>query len=104
MITGDTTAADGAGVSATTLLCRGGGERIIFQLGGAVGDQDTCERAEGDGAKRGKSSIKARSSDLGVEESEPEDWVLMMNSILVTKRCVDYRENDWEDRRESLSI
>ena len=76
----------------------------MTSLCGSVRDQDTWERGEGDGAKRGASSIKARSSDLGVEESEREDWVLMMNSILVTERCVDYRENDWDDGRESLSI
>ena len=91
-IRGDTTAAAGAGVSATT------------SLGGGVGDQDTCEGGEGDGAKRAPSSIKSISSDLGVEESEREDWVLMMNSIMVTERWVDYRENDWDDGRESLSI
>ena len=73
-------------------------------LGGGVGDQDTCQREEEDGAKRGASSIKSRSSDLGVEEKEREDWVLMIISILVTERCVDYRENDWDDGRESLSI
>ena len=76
----------------------------MTSLGGGVRDQDTWERGEGDGGKRGASSIKARSSDLGVEESEREDWVLMMNSILVTECCVDYRENDWDDGRESLSI
>ena len=75
----------------------------MTSLGGGVRDQDTSERGEGDGAKRGASSIKARSSDLGVEESEREDWVLMKNSILVTERCVDHRENDWDDGRESLS-
>ena len=58
-------------------------------LGWGVADQDTCERGEGDRAKRGASSIKSRSSDLGVEESEQEDWVLMMNSIVVTERSVD---------------
>ena len=73
-------------------------------LGGGVADQDMRERGEGDGAKRGASSIKARSLDLGVEESEREDLVVMMNSILVTECCVDYRENDWDDGRESLSI
>ena len=73
-------------------------------LGGGVGDQAKWERGEGDGVKSGASSIKSRSSDLGVEESEREDWVLMMNSIMVTERCVDYRENDWDDGRESLSI
>ena len=76
----------------------------MTSLGGGVRAQDMWERREGDGAKRGASSIKARSSDLGVEESEREDWVLMINSILVTKRCVDYRENDWDDGRECLSI
>ena len=91
-ITGDRTAAEGAGVLGTTSLGRG------------VADHDTWERGEADGAKRGASSIKSRSSDLGVEESKREAWVLMMNSILVTERCVDYRENDWDDRRESLSI
>ena len=73
-------------------------------LGGGVADQDTWECGEGDGAKRGVLSIKSRSSDLGVEESEREDWVLMMNSIVVTERCVDYCENDWDDGRESLSV
>ena len=76
----------------------------MTSLGGGVRDQDMWERGEGDGAKRGASSIKARSSDLGVEESEREDWVLMINAILVTERCVNYRENDWDDGRESLSI
>ena len=76
----------------------------MTSLGGGDRDQDTWERGEGDGVERGASSIKARSSDLGVEESEREDWVLMMNSILVTEGCVDYRENDWDDGRESLSI
>ena len=76
----------------------------MTSLGGGVRDQDTWERGEGDGAKRGASSIKSRSSDLGVEESEQQDLVLMMNSILVTERCVDYREIDWDYGRESLSI
>ena len=91
-ITGDTRAADRVGVWART------------SLGGGVGEHNTCEHGEGDGAKRGASSIKSRSSDLGVEESEREDWVMMMNSIMVTERCVDYCENDWDDGRESLSI
>ena len=85
-------------------MCGGVGERIITPLGGGVGDQDTWERGEVDGAKSGALSIKSRSSDLGVEESEREDWVLIMNSILVTERCVDYRENDCDEERESLSI
>ena len=72
-------------------------------LGLGVGNQDTCECGEGDGAKRGASSIKSRSSDLGVEKSEREDCVLIMNSI-VAERCVNYGENDWDDGRESLSI
>ena len=76
----------------------------MTSLGGGVGDQDKWECGEGDGAKRGASSIKSRSSDLGVEESEREDLVLMMNSILVTERCVDYRENKWDEGRESLRI
>ena len=76
----------------------------MTSLDGGVGDQETWEGGEGEGARRGASSIKARSLDLGVEDSEREDWVLMMNSILVTERCVDNRENDWDDGRESLSI
>ena len=66
----------------------------MTSLGGGVGDQDTWERGERDGAKREASSIKSRSSDLEVVESEQEDWVLMMNSILVNECCVDYRKND----------
>ena len=76
----------------------------MTSLGGGVRDQNRWERGEGDGAKRGASSIKARSSGLGVEESEGEEWVLMINSILGTEHCVDHRENDWDDGRESLSI
>ena len=76
----------------------------MTSLGGGGGDRDTWECGEGDGAKRGVSSIKSISSDLGVEESERGDWLLLMNSIVVTECCVDYRENDWDDRRESLSI
>ena len=66
--------------------------------------RDTWESGEGDGAKRGASSINSRSADIGVEESERDDWVLMINSILVTERCVDYRENEWDNGRESLGI
>ena len=91
-IRGDTTAAAGGEVSETT------------SLGGGVGDQDTWERGEGDVAKSEASSIKSRSSDLGVEERGRGDWVLMINCFLVTELCVDYREKDWDDRRESLSI
>ena len=76
----------------------------MTSLGGGVADQDKWDRGEGDGAKRGASSIKSRSSDLGDAERNQEDWVWMMNSILVTKCCVDYRENDWDDGRASLSI
>ena len=90
-IIGDTTAAAGGGVSG------------MISLGGGVGDQDRWEGGEGDGAKKGAALIKSRSSDLGAQESEREDWVLMMNSILVTERRVHYRENDWDGGRESLS-
>ena len=76
----------------------------MIRLGGGVADQDTWEHGEGDGAKSGASWINSRSADIGVEESQREDWVLMMNSILVTESCVDYRQNDGDDGRESLSI
>ena len=66
--------------------------------------RNTWESGEGDGANRGALSINSRSADIGVEESEREDWVLMMNSILVTEHCVDYRENEWDNWRASLSI
>ena len=65
---------------------------------------DTWESGERDGAKRGASSIKSTSADIGVEESEREDWLLMMNSILVTEHCVDCLENERDNGRESLSI
>ena len=84
-ITGDRTVAAAGGVSGTTLLCRGVRERIMTSIGGGVADQDTWQHVEGDGAKRGASAIMSRSSDLGVEESEQEDWVLMMNPISVTE-------------------
>ena len=51
------------------------------------------ESGEPDGATRGASSINPRSADTGVVESDRADWVLMMNSILVTEGCVDYPEN-----------
>ena len=73
----------------------------MTSLGGGIADQDMWECGEGDGAKRGASSIKSRSSDLGVEESQRENRVLMMNSIVVTEGCVDDRENDWDDGREA---
>ena len=91
-ITGDTTAAYGAGVSGTTLLC------------GGVGEQDTWESGKGDGAKRGALLINTRSANIGVEESEREDGVLMRNSILVTECWVDYRETRAENWWENLSI
>ena len=65
---------------------------------------DTLENGKGEGAKRGALAINLRSADIGIEESKREDWVLMMNSILVTKRCVDYRDNERDNGRESLSI
>ena len=57
---------------------------VTTSLCGGVRQPDTWESWEGDGAQRGASSINLRSADIGVEENEREDCVLMMNSILVT--------------------
>ena len=70
----------------------------------ALDSVDTWDSGEGDGAKRGASSINSRSADIGVEESEQEDCVLIMNNILVTEHGVDYRENMADNWRENLSI